>query len=74
MVLSETCKCILEDEKRLLLDGLERGINFQKNIRWDVETTLGYSKEWKDAVLRTIDEQVETRQRLIVEINKVRTC
>jgi len=74
MVLSETCSCILDEEKRVLLDGLKRGINFQKNVKWDIESDPRYSKEEREAFFEVIDKQIESRQRVIDEIEKIKPC
>ena len=74
MAVSETCSCVLDEEKRVLLDGLKRGINFQRNVKWDIESDPRYSKEEREAFFEVIDKEIESRQRVIDEIKKIKPC
>lgn len=74
MVISETCDCLLDNEKRVLVSDLLRGINLQERFRDDIKKDGVMPKEQKDAVIEQIDRQIQDRQSLIDEIEKIKPC
>lgn len=74
MVISETCECILNDEKRILLDDLMRGIFNREAWINDIKKDKDLVKEQKEALIELTNEQIKERRRLIDEIEKIKSC